>query len=288
MILSRILQLLKSSALSFYDNGNFTYASSIAFYFLLSIIPFVSLTIIIVNSFQAYFQVDYVQILAPHISNMFPFVTEEKISALINIQTVTKSNIIGLLVLPVVSGFIFSVMDNAYRKIFKLPFRHLIFSQMVYPIVSVSVIILLFFANIFFSILSSYMHVITKYVPELSYVWDYLPSINSHVVSSIIFLVFYILLINLFVGLDHSIKLKYKLMCAALFYALWYFAKIGFTYYLQINTNMSLIYGPLTSIIVILLWVYYSTLVLLFTLEVLHYLHVNFENNKSAEALLEN
>jgi len=283
MFMNRIFNLLKFSAISFYRNGNFTYASSIAFYFLFSIIPFVSLTILIVNYLQAYLDVNYIELLTPYIINLFPFIPQDKIASLIDIQSTSSINVFALLILPIISGFIFSVMDNAYRKIFGLKTRHLIFSQMIYPVISVSIILLLFIANIFFSILSTYTNLIIENFPNLNIIWNYIPSVNSHFISTIIFLFFYILLINLFVGLHYKIKFKNKLIAAALFYGLWFIAKQAFTYYLKINTNISLIYGPFTSIVIILLWIYYSSIVLLFTLEILHYLHKKDTHIKGLE-----
>ncbi len=267
--------MFKQCALSFYDNGNFTYASSIAFYFLLSIIPFLSLAILIVNSLQSYFQVDYIELITPHLQNIFPFVPENRLASLIDLKSVNSVNIIAIVIFPIVSGFIFSVMDNAYRKIFALKPRHLIFSQMIYPTISISVILLLFIANIFLSMFSTYTHMIVERFPKFAFLVSYIPSMNSFVISTIVFLLFYILFINLFVGWSFKIKLKYKLVAAVLFYSMWIAAKTGFTYYLKVNTNISLVYGPLTSVVVIMLWTYYSSLVLLFTLEVLHYLHHN-------------
>ena len=67
--------------------------------------------------------------------------------------------------------------------------------------------------------------------------------------------------------------MKYRLLSAVLFSVLWIFARGLFKLYLLHISRVNLLYGSLSSVIVILLWIYYSSAALLYSVEVMYVLH---------------
>jgi membrane protein len=86
-----------------------------------------------------------------------------------------------------------------------------------------------------------------------------------------VLIVFYLVTIKLF--LNVKIRLRYRLVSAVVFCLLWLAARHFFSLYISHITEVNLLYGSLSSVIVILMWIFYSSLALLFSVEVLYALH---------------
>jgi uncharacterized BrkB/YihY/UPF0761 family membrane protein len=67
--------------------------------------------------------------------------------------------------------------------------------------------------------------------------------------------------------------MKHRLISAALSSILWVFARGLFKLYLLHISKVNLLYGSLSSVIVILLWIFYASAALLYSVEVMFVLH---------------
>jgi membrane protein len=83
--------------------------------------------------------------------------------------------------------------------------------------------------------------------------------------------IFFLVTVKIFLNI--KIRIKDRLFSAALFSALWIFARELFKLYLIHISRVNLLYGSLSSVIVILLWIFYSSAALLYSVEVMYVLH---------------
>ena len=268
---------------SFGKDECFLLASSISFYFLLSIIPFVALAMIIF-SFAAkmisiYVTSDFVvsRVITENIREILPFVSQQWIEQYVVHPGSAKSlTITSLLILPVISSFIFDALEISYRRIFKLPKRHFLLSKTVYLGFIIMIIVLMFLATFFSNILASTIAGLAQtnpYIGKLYGLFVKLPLLfHLNMISPVVFVLFFMVTVAIFLNI--KIPLKYQLFSGLLFYFMWFCAKVLFGLYLATISRLTLIYGSLSSIIIILIWVYYSALALLFSVEVLHQLHI--------------
>jgi membrane protein len=183
--------------------------------------------------------------------------------------------------LPIISGLFFKSLETSYRKIFQLPARHLFFGQAFYVIISLFAGLLFFMSNFIWIILSTILsHILTvinstPYVNQVSKLA--MSAFTSHrinLLSAMVLIVFYLVTIKLF--LNVKIRLRHRLTSAVIFCLLWIVARQLFSIYISHITEVSVLYGSLSSVIVILMWIFYSSLALLFSVEVLYALHSGY------------
>ena len=208
-------RLLVISFRKFLQDDCFTLSLSVSFVFLLSIIPFATLSILIVDFFQKLFfaQANWTgqvtEIIADEMNQVIPFVSREWMKAhVINSNAHGSFRIINFLMLPIISGLFFKSLETSYRKIFQLPARHLLFGQAFYVIVSVFAGLLFFMSNFILIILSTVIsHILiainnTPYVNQVSQLA--MTAFTSHrinVLSVIVLIVFYLVTIKLFLNI---------------------------------------------------------------------------------------
>jgi uncharacterized BrkB/YihY/UPF0761 family membrane protein len=219
------------------------------------------------------------EVLAEEINHIIPFVTKNWIkSHVINPDAYGSFKAINFLMLPIISGLFFKSLETSYRKIFQLPPRHLLFGQAFYVIISVFAGLLFFMSNFILIILSTVIsHILnainsTPYVNQISQMA--MTAFSSHrinVFSVMVLIAFYLITIKLFLNI--KIQLRHRLVSAFVFCLLWIVARKLFSVYISHITEVNILYGSLSSVIVILMWIFYSSMALLFSVEVLHSLH---------------
>jgi membrane protein len=270
---------------TFHKDDCFTLSSSISFMFLFSLIPFSTLSFFIFNAIQrtifsgAIWTNKLVEMIADELIHIIPFVTKQWVKTyIINPQAYGSFTLFSFLLLPLISGFIFHELEISYRKIFKLPNRHLLFGQIFYSITSIFAVLLLYTSNFLWLILSSAASHIHSFLNSnsylkqvLSFIGNYLPSLVTDGISIVVLGIFFLATVKIFLNI--KIPLKYRLCSAALFSLLWIFARGLFKLYLFHISRVNLLYGSLSSVIVILLWIFYSSSALLYSVEVMYVLH---------------
>ena len=277
---------LFSASLSKFDKDDcVTLSLSVSFVFLLSIIPFSTLSILIFDLIKGFFisnsafSGNISEVLAEEINHIIPFVTKNWIkSHVINPDAYGSFKAINFLMLPIISGLFFKSLETSYRKIFQLPPRHLLFGQAFYVIISVFAGLLFFMSNFILIILSTVIsHILnainsTPYFNQISQMA--MTAFTSHrinVLSVMVLIGFYLITIKLFLNI--KIQLRHRLASAFVFCLLWIVARKLFSVYISHITEVNVLYGSLSSVIVILMWIFYSSLALLFSVELLYTLH---------------
>lgn len=278
-------KLFSSSFREFVRDDCFTLSLSISFVFLLSIIPFATLSILIFKLIQLIFFSDanwagkITEMLTDELVHVIPFVSKEWVKAhVINQHAYGSFKTINFLMLPVISGLIFKTLDSSYRRIFQLPSRHLLLGQAVYITMSIFAILLFFVLNFIWIIFSSALPPLLDMINTTPYFTNAVETIKLcvtyqpvNLLSVIIILLFYLTTVKLFLNI--KIKFRYQLLSGVIFCVLWMVARQIFGVYIQHISEVNILYGSLSSVIVILMWVFYSSMALLFSIEVMFVLH---------------
>lgn len=277
--------LFVASVNKFIKDDCVTLSLSISFVFLLSIIPFTTLSILIFDFVKGFFITNAAwannisEVLADEINHIIPFVSKNWLkSHVINPDAYRSFKAINFLMLPIISGLFFKSLETSYRKIFQLPARHLLFGQAFYVIISVFAGLLFFMSNFIWIILStvgSHILITINNTPYVNQVYNLaMPVLTSHrlnLLSAVVLIAFYLITIKLF--LNAKIRFRHRLVSAIVFCLLWLIARQLFSLYISHITEVSVLYGSLSSVILILMWIFYSSLALLFSVEVLHSMH---------------
>jgi membrane protein len=279
-------RLFAGSFKNLYEDDCLTQSSSISFVFLLSIIPFAMLNIFIFNLIQRIAFPDFTltenirDFFAKEIVRFIPIISEEWIKnrLVYSKKALASFRIINFILLPIVSSLLFKTLETSYRKIFRLPGRHLIFSQGLYALLAIFLALLLFITSFTWSIVSPPLMRMVSIFDKIEYFTNIsqflantplVPRINF--LSVLLIFIFYFVTVRIFLNI--KIKKVYVFLSGLVFCLLWIIAREIFQWYVENISKVNLVYGSLSSIIIILLWIYYSSVALLYSIEFLHLLH---------------
>jgi len=273
---SRTLRVLWETGYGFYVDDGFTFAAAISFYFMLSFIPF----LILLGATTGYV-IDYVQNIqnltneemAVYIMNYLnaaiPFLSEKYVSGFINIaEYKTSLTTIGLISLAVSATLLFSTLHYCFFKIFGGRSVNFILTRLMGIVFLLTITILLFFLHYVTTIFISVTGFITTKFPSTAWIFEIVSDtrIYGFALSTVIIIFLFGILIYYFTyGVKRS---KMAILYGALLFSfLWNGAKLVYNFYITEISNFSLFYGSATWIITSVLWVYYSALILLLSME---------------------
>lgn len=258
------------------DNG-FYHAAAVSFYFFLSFIPFLILLASLmgysIEWIREYYDVTYnemITIASQRISSFIPYMDEKMIS---NIFSITDYRAgmgqIGLLSLAVAASLLFSSLHYSFYTILGGKFMNFIITRAIGIVFLVALSIAIFFIHYLSSLVFSITNTIASHIP---YAEDLLHLLNKNgftvsvLLSTLMIIVFFYLSIRIFTRkaglLGNSI-----IWGALLFSLLWNAAKYFFNIYITRLASINVIYGSMAWIFTIILWIYYSALVLFISLE---------------------
>ncbi len=259
-------------------------SSSLSFVFLLAVIPFTALFVFLLNIFKnlflpGLFPANMVDILAQDMAHIIPFVSENWIQThLINSVGVGSFTTINILMLPLASGLLFKSLEESFRRIFHLRQRNLIKRHMIHAVLSIFVILIFFMANFIWTVVADAIRPILQLVKENPYIHnfygvilEYFTFTHFNLLSWLILVIFFMITAKLF--LTVPIKRHHRLIGGFLFGGLWLLAREIFGMYIKHISHFNVFFGSLSSVCVILLWIFYSAMALLYSVEFMYVLH---------------
>ncbi len=280
--LKTLARIFSESTRSLLRDDCLTYASSVSFYFLLSMIPFSTLSLAVyrwiqsrLTSSAASFS-DTAGMLAENLNQIVPFISEEwLLTYVVNPNPGSSLRIITILVLPLISGAVFGVLDLAYRRIFRIPPRHLLKGQMVSALLAIFLVLLLFLTSFMLSILSPAAKRLLELTPYFAPAYETalgrIVLSRANLIAPAALFLFYLVSVKIFLRIP--IQWKHRLLTATVFCLLWLIARFFFGLYIDRLSRVNVIYGSLSSIVIILIWIYYSSVALLFSVEMMYIVH---------------
>jgi membrane protein len=272
-----IAQALKN----FFKDDCLTLSSAFSYVFLLAIIPFSTLSIYLFKMIlklviaDTSWTGDVIEVFTDELTNFIPFISRDWVRTyVINPKAYHSFNVFNFVLLPLVSGVMFSSLESSYRKIFKLPTRNMLIGQALYGLASIFIVLFLFITNFIWSIMAS-----TKSFNQIdfvSYIRHFYKLVhlnpNFPLFSILVLVLFFVVTVRTF--LPHlQIPLKYRITAGAIFAALWTVARELFGMYMHHMSGINVVYGSLSSIVIILLWVFYSAITLYFSVEIMQVLY---------------
>ncbi|TYB31017.1 MAG: YihY/virulence factor BrkB family protein [Candidatus Mcinerneyibacterium aminivorans] len=264
------------------DEGNIL-ATSISFNFILSSIPFTVLLGSLMGYFFEYFQKtqnistkESSVIILEYIKNIFPMVKEEALLQLFNIQNYKLPlSIIGIIGLIFTSTLLFEAIKYSFLKILNSADTHFLITRLVGFLIIFIIILISFFLENFLSLfiieLKTYLENISflNWILETFEVYGFVISLGVTIIFSF---TLYYTFIRIFARYK-SYTFKTILMGSFFFSIIWNLFKNIYTIYLSKVSYLNLIYGSFTSLVIIFIWVYFTTTLFLFSLELIKNIH---------------
>ncbi|MBT8342408.1 MAG: YihY/virulence factor BrkB family protein [Desulfatitalea sp.] len=261
-----------------------TVSASISFVFLLSIIPFSALFLFLLNLIKniflpGLFPENMVAILVDDVTQFIPFVSRQWVQThLIDSVGLGSFTTINLLMMPIVSGLLFKSLEESFRRIFHLKRRTLFKGHMMYAFLSVFAILVFFMANFLCTVAAEAVQPVKAYLDDTPFMHDlYALAIDYFIfnqidmVSALLLTLFFLITVKIFLSLP--IHRKHRIAGALLFTTLWMAARYLFGIYIQHVSQINVLFGSLSSVCIILLWIFYSAIALLYAVEFMYVLH---------------
>ncbi|MCE5329002.1 YihY/virulence factor BrkB family protein [bacterium] len=248
------------------DDGCQVFASSIAFYSVLSIFPalliFISLSGVVINKFSI--QSSILAFINERIPMLYGFV-DNNITNIIKNRT--SIGIIGFIIMFVTSTYVFDSIQLALNKIFKTQTHRKFWKQKIYGFLTIFLIFLSIFIT--FS-LSTGLFYLSNTIINLLNIEGFLSTEILKLLSIAIGIFFNFLIFILIFYFCINKKMNFKhIYRGALTVAIGLEGiKYLFVFYLDRFASYQLTYGSIGSVIAFLSWVYISSAILLFGAEV--------------------
>ncbi len=243
---------------------------------MLSLIPFIILlgattgyVIDYIQDIRRLSQAEMIQSIDSYLRVAIPFINENFASEFIGISDYKASlTAIGFGSLLISATLLFSTLHYTFFRIFGGNFINFIFSRLMGVVFLLSLTIILFSIHFFITMFSTVSDIFINRIPVLADLFNFIS--NTRIYGLLISTVFIIFLFAMLVYyFTYGVKRSKRaiLYGALLFSIMWNGAKLAYNYYITEISNLSLFYGSATWIITSILWIYYSSLILIICME---------------------
>ncbi|MWV62217.1 YihY family inner membrane protein [Helicobacter saguini] len=240
----------------------FLYAASLSFYTIFSIIPLCLMLFSVFSSFPTF--MEHIETFKQTIlANILPDSTQDISNMLDSFLTNGKEmGFLGFLVALFSSFIFFRSFDDISARIFTAKKRSYFDSFIIYWLL-ITLIPLFVVTSIYFNTIIS-----DKYSYLISSLYSFMPMLSTWLSFGILFRI----------AANKSLKMWVLLLSSFVGALAWYCSKIAFFYYMSYNKFYSNIYGSMSIIMFVFLWIYISWLVVLISMRLCKILDSKFSN----------
>ncbi|MCX7944880.1 MAG: YihY/virulence factor BrkB family protein [Deltaproteobacteria bacterium] len=266
------IKLLYRSIVDLIKDNGMIYAAATSFYFILSFFP-VILLIVYVSVQTLGFVYKGISIseissqLFKYIKEVLPFLPDSMVKELSRIIKSSRGvGIAGLIALMLSSTAVAESLIQAARTIFNVQKAHFVLAKILTISVFMGVGILLALLLAVTSFVSSLM--MHNFPAVYKFVSVYKGNILfSTIIPVVLIFLSYVVITYLLVPVKRRIGVIARV---GVFFTLFFMlAKILYGYYLKNVTKMTVFYGSISALVVLILWVFYITTLYLISLEII-------------------
>jgi len=271
--LGKEIRILVRACRNFANNEDWMNAAAVSFYAILSFIPFLLLMLSVLgfvthgHTQGSVEQFD--QLLEP--IQGYAFVTPEVIDKLREVVAARSAiGLTGLVILIIMGGAVFRGLEVSVWRIWrggeirKGSLRTVVLSRLLFGAFAMGSVLLLLVVDWIFN---AGLPLLERFAPDLflktwKVIETYLPI--STLLDRVVIAVFFILLLKYLTRF--RVKWLPALRGGILFSLLWWIASAGFQVYLG-HAQINAVYGAFSALMIIVLWTFYSSLILLLSVE---------------------
>ncbi|MBI5025639.1 MAG: YihY/virulence factor BrkB family protein [Nitrospirae bacterium] len=251
---------------AFFKDGCINLAASLSYFFILAIIPLSILVITAIGYFLGQHQDLYLYALAGLI-NLFPKVTNEITEEFRKVIIFKGISGVTLILYGLLSFELFSSMENSMNIIFKVSKKRPFVLSLLFSFIVVTLVIVFLLAS--FGVTTVAL-LFKKYPIEVFGIkMGYKAGVFLRYVAPFILVLLTFTAVFMIIP---RIKVPFRsaFIGAVFTTVLWEVAKHFFTWYVKYVIRLGSIYGSLTTFILVLLWLYYSSCIFLLGAEIVN------------------
>ena|GEM_PF-980062 len=262
-----IFRYLRKLSIKYIEDGCIIMSSSIAFYFLFFIFPFVLLLIslsgILINRFGV--QSAILGFVEERIPIIYGF-TESNIIKIV--ENRASIGITGFIFLILSTTYIFDSIQYSLNRIYKTKTQRRYWKQKIFGFLIMTLILIIVIISF---LLSTSFFYLTNIIVDHFKLNESISSPLFKTISIMLGLTFNFVIFSLiyFFGTNAKTHFKYHIYKGALFAAIaWELSKHIYILYIYKFVNFEITYGSVGSIIGFLLWIYISSVILIMGAEI--------------------
>ena len=259
----------------FNDDNGFFLSSGIAFNVLINLIPFIMLLLALVGAYL-YNDQEVLNHIRAYLRNVAPALDPKIIGSLMDlIESRQIVGILGLVGLLWFSTWVFGSLRIALNIVFRVEKSRRILRGIVIDLFMILLVGILLLVSMILSsvvtLLQSYQGQIPAAIgPTIQWTLKYL--LPFFLTCCMIFLIYKIIP-------NKRVHFKSALQSALFTGLLWELAKHLFVWYVVHLARYSVFYGSLSTLVIFVLWVYYSSTILVVGGEFVYFLEEDLNNN---------
>ena len=271
-----ILKKIKNITDKIAEDHISAYAAQSAFFIMLSLVPILLLLMTLVR-FTPITQAD----IMAAAYELFPKTVSSTIISIVNevySQTGTAISVSLLVALWSAGKGVLAISNGLNTIRGQVETRNYIFLRLRAAIYTVLFLLAIILSLVFLGFGNSISMLVNKYIPVFQYVMDFI--IETRTIIMILVLIVFSLSIYMFLP-NKRRKLRSQLP-GAIFTAFgWTLASFIFSIYMDIFKGFSNMYGSLTTIILVMLWLYFCMYILLIGAEINIWMEAKMKNGKT-------
>ncbi|MBN2543723.1 YihY/virulence factor BrkB family protein [bacterium] len=268
-MIKTIIKYLKALFQNFFKDDCWILAGAISYYSILSLIPFLLVSISVLG-FIIGSSEEAISLALDNIDGLFPRALILDFRTTINSVIGAKEFFggVGIILLLWFSGFVFDVIEKAINHVWGIEkirgFWHRRgITYLVMILISVCALVSIFISSASKVLRSLELEIFNIKIFQNQFLWNAFMFIVPLVLVIIVFVFIYNVL-----PYKH-IPFKYSILGGIFAGVLWGVAKWIFGWFVTNVVQYSKIYGTLGALIAIMLWIYYSSIILLFGAEII-------------------
>jgi len=265
------MNVCKDSFYRFLADDCMTYAAAITFYFTLSFFPLILLLLslggFVLNHFTYGVTGEeelYTQLLV-YLKNVIPFITRDMLATIsLVVESRNALGIIGLCSLFLSSTLAFGALEQALKRMLgKTPMHFIV--QRLFVAALIFGMGFLLAVSIFLSTMIA--ELAGRYVPILLDLKNMVAGfpVVGYFTPLVLLVCGYIIIMKYFLG--SNIGWRSTVGGGVVFAILFTIARTLYHIYLHRLSNLNALYGSLTAVIMMIMWMYYLSIILLFSVE---------------------
>ncbi|MBE0425633.1 MAG: YihY/virulence factor BrkB family protein [Nitrospirae bacterium] len=267
----RYFKLLIKSFMDFFRDGGMILAGSISYFFMMAFLPLCIFLITIFGYILGYYHGFY-EFFSNRLINLFPEITSEITDELRKLIIFRGIGTLSIILYGILSYQVFASLENAMNTIFKVGKKRSFLWSIIVSLSIVTLIILILIISFMATSLIPFLKTLRHIFPELR--MGIITAFLIRYVVPFLMVLFTFSVVYIFFP-KTKIKISHALTGALFTTVFLEIAKHIFTWYVGNIVQFGTIYGPLSAFVIFLLWVYYSSCILLIGAEIVHNLSVN-------------
>jgi membrane protein len=259
-------RLLVRSVRDFYRDGGPTHAASLAFFFIVAMVPLLMFTLTLLGYLLGENR-EFFNYFVDEVLSLFPSITIGMTNELRKVIAFKSIGVFGVVIYAFVSFQLYRAMHISIQTIFKVTDKRPLYMNILYSLLVVSIFVFLMFVSFSVSTMVPLLQALDKYIPIIEI--GPAAAVMIRYILPLFLVMFtstfmYIVLPKRFIRFFHA-------FWGGLFTAVMLEgAKHLFTWYVKNVRTLGLTYGSLTTFVVFLLWVYFSSSIFLVGGEIVH------------------